>query len=126
MREITQTESTSTIKKKDARITWVRTEILFLFASFGLPYLMGLFFYLTTRYSLLDIFSHEKVIRYALLGVVFFFTFTFFSWYLHYRKAEVFLHKSTKWISGLCERNCHISGHLGACPRGHGYGACLL
>lgn len=98
MREITQTESTSTIKKKDARITWVRTEILFLFASFGLPYLMGLFFYLTTRYSLLDIFSHEKVIRYALLGVVFFFTFTFFSWYLHYRKAEVFLHKSTKWI----------------------------
>ena len=85
MREITQTESTSTIKKKDARITWVRTEILFLFASFGLPYLMGLFFYLTTRYSLLDIFSHEKVIRYALLGVVFFFTFTFFSWYLHYR-----------------------------------------
>lgn len=98
MREITQTESTSTIKKKEAQNTWIRTEILFLFASFGLPYLMGLFFFLTSRYTLLDIFSQEKVIRYALLGVVFFFVFTFFSWYLYYRKADVFLHRSTKWI----------------------------
>ncbi len=98
MREITQTESTSTVRKQDAKRMWWRTEILFIFASFALPFLMGLFFYLTSRFTLNDIFSQQKVVRYALLGVVFFFTFSFFSWYLYYRKADVFLHKSTKWI----------------------------
>ena len=98
MHEITQTEPTFAVRKKDAVKMWWRTEILFFIASFALPFFMSIIFYLTSRFTLHDLFSNQRIIRYTLLGVVIFFTFTFFTWYLYHRRADVFLHKSTKWI----------------------------
>ncbi len=98
MQEITQKESTPVIGRKEAVKTWRRTEIVFLLFSFALPFLMAVFLYLASRYSIEDLFNTRKVIRYVILGAVVFLTFTFFSFYLYYKRADVFVRSSTKWI----------------------------
>ncbi len=98
MQYITQKGSTPVISRQEGKNAWKKAETLFFLFSFSLPFLMALFFYLTSKYTFAEIFNSERVISYVLVGVVFFFVFTFFLWYLFSKRPDVFIRNSTKWI----------------------------
>lgn len=98
MKAIAQTNSLTEKRKIVAKRTWTRTSLLFFVFSFALPYLMAIFFFLTSRFSWKDIFNKEAIIGYTLIGVIFLFCFILFAFFLYYKNFDIFVRKSTKWV----------------------------
>ena len=88
----------SALSLSDEKKLWLKLEGIYLLFSFALPYVMALFFYLASRFSLEDVFNAKKYESYLLIGIVIFVMMTFFSWYLFWKRDEFFYKKSTKWI----------------------------